>query len=210
FTEGKTLLEKCKELSSRLISSMAAVNDLWKIINQRVINVSTLDNIPAVTAYAGLFAVQMEIPNVEDVMLAALLSDISLIFHPLDTITKLKTGGIEKLNAEELKRYKEHPVNSLKIALDRKVPINNNIREILLCTHERADGNGFPKKRASDKIPYESYIVQFAEEYHQISMLKEGSTSINLQEYNKILMDSPDTMNRYKPTFVNNIKKLFV
>ncbi|MBF0360514.1 MAG: hypothetical protein HQK49_05845 [Oligoflexia bacterium] len=209
FTEGKALLDKCKTFSNRLISSMAAVNDLWKIINQRVINISSLDNIPAVTAYAGLFALQMEIENVEDVMLAALLSDISLIFQPPETIIKLKTTGVEKLSAEEQARYKEHPVNSLKIALDRKVPINNNIREILLCTHERADGNGFPKKRLSDKIPYEAYIVQFAEEYHKNSMLKEGTTSINLQEYNKILMDSPDTMSRYKPTFVNNIKKLF-
>jgi response regulator RpfG family c-di-GMP phosphodiesterase len=61
-----------------------------------------------------------------------------------------------------LEEYKRHPERSVNLLLNRKIPIPDRIRSIIVSTHEQADGKGFPQKTPPEKIPSESFLIQFS------------------------------------------------
>ncbi|MBF0312777.1 MAG: hypothetical protein HQK52_05135 [Oligoflexia bacterium] len=210
FQEGKTLLNSCKDLCGKLINSLAAVDDLWEVINLRVEEGSTISHIPAITAYAGLFALKLDLKTVEDIMITVLLSDVGLIFMHPSINRKMKKNGLKDLTADELAIYKAHPLQGMKIALDRKLPLTRTIRELMENTHEVVDGSGFPRGKRGDALSAESLIIQFAYEYHERSMLRSGKAPISIKDFNQMLLKDATSMERYRPSFVNNMKKFLL
>ncbi|MBF0209053.1 MAG: hypothetical protein HQK53_19510 [Oligoflexia bacterium] len=210
--EGKALFDNCKEISNSLINSLVAVDDLWQVINQKTIEGMILHHVPAITAYAGLFALKMGMDStkVTDVMLATMLGDVGMIYLPPSLTKKLRSGKVSALTPEELQLYQKHPADSLKVALDRRLPISPKVRDYIVDAHERADGSGFPRGRTGDKLSQEVFLVIFAEEYHIKSMQKIGQEKMLMNEFNAKLLDDPSMMLRYRPTFVNELRNLLL
>lgn len=94
--------------------------------------------------------------RIEELMVASLLHDVGKIGIQ-DSILN-KPG---KLNDEEYKIIKQHPVIGYNILKD----INNmkDINYIVKYHHERYDGKGYPEGKKGDELPLEVFIVQLAD-----------------------------------------------
>ena len=114
----------------------------------------THDHADRAGKYAKMIAEEMNLPSmiVKYIEYAALLHDIGKIGIS-DTIL-LKKG---KLNDDELKIIKQHPIIGYKIILP--VQYLYPIAPLVLYHHERYDGTGYPEGLSGEEIPLGARIV---------------------------------------------------
>lgn len=93
---------------------------------------------------------------------AAMLHDIGKVATP-DAVL-LKPG---KLNNLEYKLIKEHVVTSYNLL--KKIPMYEELAEIIRHHHERFDGNGYPNGLAREDIPPLSRILILADAFDAMS-----------------------------------------
>ena len=48
---------------------------------------------------------------------------------------------------------------SLNVSLSRRLPIGEGMKDIILNTHEKNDGTGFPNRFRGEKIPHEAVLT---------------------------------------------------
>jgi response regulator RpfG family c-di-GMP phosphodiesterase len=96
-----------------------------------------------------------------DVELGALLHDIGKI--GVRDAVLLKPGP---LNADEWIEMKKHP--ELGVALLTDVPALRRAIPIVMCHHERRDGNGYPRQLSGNAIPLDARIFQVVDAYDAI------------------------------------------
>jgi response regulator RpfG family c-di-GMP phosphodiesterase len=111
-------------------------------------------------------------------MAACLLADIGF----LDFSNRLSQNVRHQVvpqswSAEDLQNYHHHPTTSLNIALGRKFQVPDDVKEIILCTHETLDRSGFPNKPRADKIPIEALILQTAEKLDRLTYVPMGKAA---------------------------------
>ena len=101
--------------------------------------------------------------DIEDIYIAGLLQNIGMIGFP-DSLYK---KSMNKMDGEELRRFKRHPIDAENILL----PIQqlSKIAKYIRGQHERLDGNGFPDGLRNDQISKFSQIIGLADDY--ISLL---------------------------------------
>ena len=183
FDKGKALLAELNKMSLELISSLATLGKPWQIINNSAIaDFSPVDRAPAVAAYAGLLSLELDIGKPEEIMVAALLADVGLLDLSASGSGFLKSSKQNQMNAEDARVYNFHPLISLNKVLDRKVPVPESLKQIILCTHEKANGHGFPNKLLKDKIPKESFLIQLSEKLDQASVVSFGKPRRPIKE----------------------------
>lgn len=191
FKEGKWLYDRCEVLARDLLTTLSAVGEAWDIVNNSSIGeFGSVERCPTIAAYVGLMSLLVSIGDPVDVMVAALLSDVGLLdLHPKISKKMREAGDWKTLPAEDLEIYKKHPLTSLNLCLGRKLQMKDSIREIILCTHERADGKGFPQGRPSEKIPTESQLIQFVEMVDRAGMIKMGQAREDIGQIRKKIFD---------------------
>ena len=190
FDKGRDLYTQIFSMSSELISCLASLGEPWNVVNNSSLgDFSAVDRAPALAAYAGLLSLELDIGKPEDVMVAALMADIGLLDLSYKALMPLKTNQLQSLTDEDHKIYEFHPTVSLNKALSRKVPVPEDLKQIILCTHERADGSGFPGKLNKDKIPLESYLIQVAEQLDLATLVTFGQPRLKIKEARSLLKD---------------------
>lgn len=173
YDTGKELFERCSRLCSDLMMSLGAIGDAWSIINNSAFGeFGSVERGPATAAYAGLYSLMADLGKQDDVVMAALLSDIGLLEMSPRCYSLLKKN--QPLDAESKSEYEKHPILTVNKVLSRKIPLPESVKNIILCTHERADGKGFPQARPNEKIPLEAYLVQLAEQMDRESLIDWG------------------------------------
>ncbi len=192
FKEGKWLYDRCEILARDLLTTLSAVGEAWDVVNNSSLGeFGSVERSPTVAAYAGLISLLTSIGEPVDVMVAALLSDVGMLeLHPRVTKKLRQTQNPEALAPDDLQEYQKHPVLSLNRCLSRKLQIKDSIKEMILCTHERNDGKGFPNARAAEKIPQEAMLIQFSEMLDRGAMVKMGQARQPVQEIKKQLLES--------------------
>jgi response regulator RpfG family c-di-GMP phosphodiesterase len=175
FDRGRELYQQLLTMSSDFISSLASVGQPWQVINNSsVSDFSAVDRAPAVAAYAGLLSLEIDIGKPEEVMVAALLADIGLLDISFKSLAPLKAGVLAQMTENDQKIYRFHPTVSLNNVLARKVPVPEHIKQIILATHEKSNGKGFPNGLEKEKIPVESFLIQFSEQMDMATVVSFG------------------------------------
>ncbi len=189
FQAGKELLDRCYQLADNFVMTLGAVGDSWAIVNNSGFDdLTPIDRAPAIGATAALLSLLLNIGNPTQIFLSALLADLGLLDLPPRCLTLLRSGQPEMLPEEDLEIYKRHPILSIKRLLDRKIPLDDKTKQIILATHERVDGKGYPNQLLGDKIPLESQIIQVAEKMDNLLKVQWGHQRINPLQLRKELI----------------------
>jgi hypothetical protein len=191
FAQGKQLLDDCSALASDLLTSLASVEDPWSVVNNSSLGESgSAERSTSVAAMAGLLGLQLDGVKEDEVVLAALLCDFGMLDLPPATLKKIRRLGKASLSGEDLQNYHQHPIKSVNRCLSRKLPLPEKVKNIMMATHEKANGRGFPKQLPKDKIPLESQVIQFSEIVDEASLVKMGEERHSVQEIQKRIIQS--------------------
>jgi putative nucleotidyltransferase with HDIG domain len=116
-----------------------------------------------VARYAELTARELQLPEdvVEDVRLAGLLHDVGKSGVP-DAIVS-KPAALEEA---EWTAMRGHPQLGATLLDDAGL---DDVREWILCHHERPDGKGYPRGLRGDEIPLEARILAVADSYEAMT-----------------------------------------
>jgi HD-GYP domain-containing protein (c-di-GMP phosphodiesterase class II) len=164
YDQGKQLLGKLKEIASDLITNLAAIGESWDIVNNSSLgDMTAVDRAPAIAAAAGMLSLMSSIGVPEDVLIAGLIGDIGLLDMPPNILRLLRNSKHKDLDQEQRRLYEAHPLISINKVLARKLPIPDELKSIILNTHEQVDGKGFPNRPVASKIPLEAMLLNFTE-----------------------------------------------
>jgi len=212
FDRGAELLKHCRDLGSNLLMTLGEFGNAWDIVNNSTIGeCGSAERAPAIAAYAALFALQMDLPDIEEIMTAALLADLGLLLLPPEVSKKMRVGSLDDLTAEELNSYRGYPHHSLGMILSRKLPVGEKLRELLISTHERADGTGFPRGITGRKLTEGAQLIQFCREFDRRTVVSMGQARVDREEMRKkIILDELNHPARFSPVFSEKLKKAFV
>jgi HD-GYP domain-containing protein (c-di-GMP phosphodiesterase class II) len=135
-----------------------------------------------VASYAALLALQAGLESIEEMMLASMISELGILFvHP--TVTrKIREDRMCDLTAEERMEFENYPLKSLNLVLDRKLQIEEKLRNLVLTMHSRADGKGYPRGGtggAHKKMTLESQFLGLAYELDRLSLVRLGQPRPN-------------------------------
>ena len=186
--DGKEHLENCQKLCQGLLSTLGEFGDAWQVINNSSIGeMGSTERSPTVAAYAGLFGLQSEMEGIDRVMLGALLCDLGLILLPPTIMAKIRADALDTLTEEERKVYQNYPNLSLDAVLGKKLSIDEKLRGVMLSTHERVDGKGFPKGSAGERVALGSQLIQYCRDFDRRTMLKLGRPRPDRSEVRKTM-----------------------
>lgn len=210
FDKGTMLLNRCKELCNELMAVVAEFENVWDIVDNSAIgNMGSVERATAIATYVAVFGMSINMNDVDNIMVATLLSDIGLLFIPPDVLKKIRKGY--KITEEERLKYEQHPLASVSLALERKLQMTNEFRKIIEMTHERQDGKGFPRQPLSERIPIESQLIQFCQEFDSRTLFRLGELKVNAaDERKKMILEEMKTVDKYTPIFITKLKKVFV
>jgi len=118
--------------------------------------------------------------DLQELRLGCLLHDIGKVAVPDDIL--LKPG---RLNPEEIKIVRQHPVTGEKICAPLKClrPILPVIRH----HHERMDGSGYPDGLSGEEIPLKARILQVADVYDALTSDRPYREALSSEEALEIL-----------------------
>ncbi|MGE3759269.1 MAG: HD domain-containing phosphohydrolase, partial [Pseudobdellovibrionaceae bacterium] len=211
FAEGKRLLDSCSSLAQNLLSNLGTVEDPWGIVDQSSFgSLGSVERSTSIASFAGLVNLSLEAPEGPETVIAGLLSDIGLLDQHPAAAKKMRASGFSDFDSEELKSYHLHPLTGLNRCLSRKLPIPDNIKNMVLCTHETRDQKGFPNRIAPDKIPYGSMILQFCELVDSLAIHKMGQQKRTIKEIQaSILEQELKNASRFDLAFLSELKKKY-
>lgn len=160
----KSQIEQYLNTVRELASYLKECPDVWNVIFQSLdFQFCRQERGPSVLAYAIYIAQKLELSNFENIAMGILLADLGILDLPPSCYKQFLQGGELRLSPPEREIYQQHPKLSLARVLDGRVEISKEIQDILICTHERADGKGFPNQLIKEAIPFEAQLIQFCE-----------------------------------------------
>ncbi len=211
FKEGKWLYDRCEMLAKDLLVTLSTVGEAWDVVNNSSIGeFGSVERSPAISAYAGLISLMTNLGEPTQVMIAGLLSDVGMLELPPALTKKMRQGhGTQELSSEEMELYRRHPVTSLNRCLARKLSLKEEIKEMILCSHERVDRKGFPEGREGPKILFEAMLLQFSELMDQGAMVKMGQARRPVQDVRRDLLKAEiANANIFSYVFLQKLKPL--
>jgi HD-GYP domain-containing protein (c-di-GMP phosphodiesterase class II) len=148
MTYSKNVIKSCSlhEVIDVLVSAIEAKDYYTRGHSDRVADLST-------TIARSLLLSQYQ---VETIHMAAHLHDIGKINIPDAVLNKT-----ERLTEEDWNHIKVHPLIGSDIL--KKISHFDEIAYMVLCHHERWDGNGYPQGISSTNIPLGSRIIAIAD-----------------------------------------------
>lgn len=190
FQDGKVLFDTCQKFAERLYNNLIGVKEPWKVIdNSAVGGFGSIERSTAISAYAGIFAKKANYPSPIEAMLAGLLADIGLLLITNTINYKIRMDKESELTPEEKVEYEKHPIFSLNQVLSKKIQISENIKQAILCSHERGDQKGFPNQVPSAKINDLAQFVRLAWEVDSGLCVRIGKVRNEPQSYISSYMD---------------------
>ncbi|MBL7669554.1 MAG: hypothetical protein JNM39_03640 [Bdellovibrionaceae bacterium] len=184
YEKGRELLTKIYELCDQLLNDLKLVSRPWDILDQADIEVNgQVDRSVVIACLAAATSLRTGVGVARDILMAGLFCDLGLLQLSPKCLGHLNSRVERaKLDAEDFLIYKNHPVISLRILLERKIQMSEGLKEIILCTHEQADRQGFPNAIVPEKIPVESTIILFHEVVDLEWRVSHGQNKISYPE----------------------------
>ncbi len=179
YAKGHQLYEQCESLSRSLMETIESNTNPWQIIQESATgSQGGLERSAVVAAYSGLMCLKAKLGNHLNTMAAALLSDIGFLDFSNRLSQNVRHQVIpQNWSQEDLQTFHHHPTTSLNIALGRKFQVPDNVKEIILCSHETLERTGFPNRPRADKLPIESLVLQTAEKLDRLTYVPMGKAA---------------------------------
>lgn len=208
FSGGLGYLEKCNSMCGELIGALGEFGDASEIINNSSVGeMGSIERAPAIAAYVAVLGLQADFDKLDSIMLASLLTDLALIMMPPSVMKKLKNRAIASFTTEERAIYEKYPQMSLDLILNRKIPLDEKIRHMILSTHERADGKGFPKRPQAEKIGLGAQLINFSREYDQRTLIRMGEARPDPKKVIKQMVDEDyGKFNKWTADFMKKLR----
>lgn len=162
--EEKLLLiyQRLEGVARELVSLLKGTEDLWEVLFEAFHNeLCTYWRAPWVASYGALISVRSGKGDPVLVLMAGLLCDNALLDFPQDIYLRSVQQGTVAMQEQEVFRF--HPVQSLNRLLSKEVPLSEEIKAIVACSHENAFSTGFPNQTPAAHVPVESLLLSFAE-----------------------------------------------
>ena len=211
FGGGKELFENCQKFTAELLESLAEVKYPWEIINNSSIgDFGSVERGTAVAAYAGMLSRVSRIGDPQKIMLGALFADIGLILLSPRTTKKVRLAQMQNFDAEEKMEFEKHPIFSLNQMLSKRLQLDEEIKDMILYSHERMDQKGFPSRPGPNKIREDSMIVRLAHEVDQALMLRMGKERVDfLKEFESFLSKKINDVDGYTLALLYKMRGIY-
>ena len=210
FDTGKALFAKCEELAEQLIENLSQAEDPWSVVNNSSFgDFGSVERSPSLAAYTGIIAKHAGLGDQKKAMIGALIADIGLLELTPSITHKMRSRNMDDLSTEELEEYHMHPIKSVNACLARKLPLPEDLRQIVMCSHEKMDQQGFPNKPRADQIPIEGQIVQFSELLDKETMIEMGRERLPFLDRSRHLFQTEyNAGDRFSMLFLEKIRKV--
>ncbi len=211
YTQGEELLARCRELSGNLLGTLAAHGKAWEIINNSVIGeFGSTERSPAVASYAGILALHLGLDEIEELMVAALMSELGVLLMPPSISAKMRQNQMDQLSPEEKQDFQSYPRKSLQILLDRKVQLAEHFRNLLLTIHQRADGGGLhPVAGPTKRPPNRSQVIHLAHEVDSRTRVRMGDPRPNAShELANLIRQEMVRPERFSSEFIRGFEEM--
>ena len=212
FKQGEELLKKCRDISGELMGALAAHGSAWDIVNNSVIGeFGSAERSPAVASYAALLALQSGLESIEEMMIAAMISELGILFVSPSATRKVRENRMDELSDEERHEFENYPLKSLNLVLDRKLQIEEKLRNLVLTMHLRVDGKGYPRTGSSGgpkKMTLASQFLNLAYELDRQSLVRLGQARVNPESVlRQILAEEIATPARFTIEFTKMVQE---
>lgn len=190
YADGKKLLERCEKSAANLVDVVTKIKNIDDVLERTsFMDFGSIERTPGLVLTVGSYAHKLGLSDLNDLIFSTLISDIGFIRLPYDVNRKIKSGVLN-FNEQEEALYESHPRASINILLNRKLPLSDRIKEIVLSTHERSDKKGFPMRIAPERIPLESQIIQFFYQVDQNIQVRPGELFKDREEETKRIINN--------------------
>ncbi|MFZ4404828.1 MAG: hypothetical protein ACOYOK_12060 [Pseudobdellovibrionaceae bacterium] len=209
FQRGKSLIEKCNQLSSEFVFTLGSTPDPWKVIDQSTYGtLGSVDRSMMVASMAGLTAFISGTGDYDSIMMCGLFCDVATLDLSPKTIGLLDSKeGREALDPEDKAKFLAHPSMSLNLILERRFQFTDAQKDIILCSHEQADKKGFPKMLPGNKIPFEASMILFHELVDLEYRVKMGKTRRPYPEvFKEVFQQESAKLDKFTLLFLEKIR----
>lgn len=202
--DRQALLDQVLDLFTRHVTTISMFDMLH---NMRAINDSTYAHSMNVALIGRMIGMWMSFNehDLEILTLGGLLHDIGKSKIPESILDK---PG--KLTYAEFEEIKKHPRYGYELL--RNMPIDTEVKQIVLNHHERCDGNGYPIGLCGEDIDDFSIIIAIADVYD--AMTADRSYRTGMCPFDVIATFEQEGLNKYKPqyimTFLERIANTYV
>jgi len=196
----ESVLEESTYRGKKIYQKVLALSDKGTDFQKHPVNVTSLAVL--ITFGIGYTREQM----ISDVAMAALLHDIGLSRLPTRVIPH--SHDLLKLGIYERDWVKKHPVHSVEILEERKIPISDLTKTIILQHHEEFNGTGFPMGTRGFNLNELSQILRVADEIDQL--FGESWTSGGFRKQLEEKMDGWAQQKVIEPTLLARIKAILI
>ena len=180
--EGQRIVDNFKSVAEEYIESVGGAKDVHDRLRTLTAQImSNQTHTMNTSAYAAMFGMMYGILDVEALSLAGMLHDIGYYKLPMDVVAAAERGE-NTISAEQMEVFRKHPELALEVIAERKLPVKESVRKIILQHHERANGSGFPKGLKADEIDEMAKIVAFADVFDEMTSLHADKASCTPRE----------------------------
>jgi HD-GYP domain-containing protein (c-di-GMP phosphodiesterase class II) len=156
-------------------------------------------------------ALRADLKRVEEIMMASLLVDMSVLTLLSKVADALRAGNdiltSGRFSDDELEKYRRLSQRSVDLALNRKLSIPEKLRNIIVGVYEQADGKGFPNGINDQKIMIESQLIRFAKEFDSRIQVKMGRARKDPIDAMKEILDDPVLSGVFSVDFKKLVKE---
>jgi putative nucleotidyltransferase with HDIG domain len=209
--QNQVYLRKLKNLKSEQEKNIKRALDMEEIYDSTLENlmtaldlrdVETFGHSRTVAKYSQMLARLLKIKDkskLDNIRKGALLHDVGKIAIP-DSILKKPSS----LTAEEWEKIKLHP--ALGYGLIKEIKLLEEVGNIILCHHERFDGQGYPNGLKKEEIPLEARIFALADALDAITSYRPYRKQRNFEAAKKEIQVNAGT--QFDPQVVEAFSSL--
>jgi HD-GYP domain-containing protein (c-di-GMP phosphodiesterase class II) len=159
--------------------------------------------------YALIFNKIVKIANDEEIAFAALYHNIGLYDINRSIIDKSE----KNLSLSEKSHYETHVKKSIALLQHKRIPINDNIKEMIYFHHENFDGTGYPDGLAGKELPTCASLLSLVGSFDYFKAYVDGNTFSNAkQAFQKLKIyntNSSPLNQRFSPSLIQKLEDFF-
>ncbi len=198
ISQASVAYENTRRFEEESERTLGIVQTLISLIEE---NTLAKGNTALIENYSYLLAKKMHYPEeqIRNLLYGIVLRDIGMI-----KVSDLIVRSPRELVKEEWEIIKRHPIDGAEML--RKMKFSEHAEKIVLCHHERYNGEGYPSKLRDSQIPLGARIVSVVESY--AAMLQDRPTRAALTREEALNTLKENWGMRYDPNVIQQFVEI--